>query len=358
MHLLRAQKDTPFDATSLPRPSRPRCPPTEECVGLTLKEFSALLKRDDFLGIGEGYWTRVIEGEERILKQASLALGLRKRIDGHAAGARGEKLSQYLLTGITSCHESTTTQEAIEKLRSGVYVMIREGFVRQELKELAGLKDTGVDFRRVLLVSDCFDGAMLREKGYMDHVVRRAINVGFSPTEAIKMATINPADYLGLRHLGAIAPLRHADILFLRDMKDISIEKVMANGEIVYSGNRYLRTVDPYPFPDNTRRTLSIGRFKEEDFRVKARKSENRIRVIDIVNETIMREMICTARVRDGYLQPDVEKDIIRAAVINRKTGKYGQGFIRGTGIKSGALATTSIWTPVTSWCWEATRRI
>ena len=96
--------------------------------------------------------------------------------------------------------------EALEKLRFGVYVMIREGFVRRELGELSKLKDVDVDRRRLILVSDTFDAVMLCEEGYLDSVVRRAIEYGFNPIEAIKMATINPADYYGLRHLGAIAP--------------------------------------------------------------------------------------------------------------------------------------------------------
>ena len=204
----------------------PVFPKLEGAVGITFSDFSNLLRRNDFLGIGEAYWTRMIEGDDRVLKQAALAISLRKTLEGHAAGARGNKLMQYLTTGITSCHESITADEAVEKLRYGVYVMIREGWVRKELKEVSALKDAGVDERRLILASDFFDPVMLAEEGYMDVIVRTAIGFGFDPMQALKMATINPADYWGLRNLGAIAPLRRADMLFMDDLAKVSIKKV------------------------------------------------------------------------------------------------------------------------------------
>ena len=210
----------------------PSFPALERAKSHSFRDFSNLLKRDDFLGIGEAYWTRLIEGDDRVLKQAALAISLRKTLEGHSAGARGNKLIQYVTTGITSCHESTTLEEALEKLRQGVYVMLREGWIRKELKELSALKDANVDERRLILVSDVFDPVMLAEEGYMDVIVRTAIELGFSPMQALKMATINPADYWGLRHLGAVAPLRYADILFIDDLAKVSVKQVMAERRI------------------------------------------------------------------------------------------------------------------------------
>ena len=99
-------------------PLTPPFPKMENALGLTLKQFALLLKREDFVGIGEAYWTRIVEGDERVLKQAALALSLNKRLDGHSSGARGKKLAEYIITGITSCHESVNVEEALEKLRS------------------------------------------------------------------------------------------------------------------------------------------------------------------------------------------------------------------------------------------------
>jgi adenine deaminase len=220
---IESTKGYPLKCYFVAPPLTPPFPKMEGAKGITFKEFSTLLKRDDFLGIGEAYWTRIVEGEDRILKQSALALSLGKRIDGHSAGARGKNLMQYLLTGVTSCHESILMDEVVEKLRFGIYVMIREGFVRQELPELHKIKDLGVDKRRVMLVSDFFDAVMLIKEGYLDSIARKAIGYGFTPMEAIKMVTINPADYLGLRHVGAIAPLRCADIVFLRDLQKVTV---------------------------------------------------------------------------------------------------------------------------------------
>jgi adenine deaminase len=323
----------------------PPFPKMESAAPFTLKEFSTLLKREDFLGIGESYWTRAVEGDNRILAQAALAQSLNKCLDGHSSGARGKRLTEYALTGITSCHESVSLDEAMEKLRLGMYVMIREGFVRKELPELSKLKDVKVDTRRVMMVSDTFDAPMLWNEGYMDSLVKKAIGYGFSPIDAIKMVTINPADYHHLRYLGAIAPLRFADILFLRNLKDVTIEKVMFNGEIVVAGKTFLKDIKPFVFPREMTGTITVNKLEENDFKVKARPGVNRIRVLHVANPTITRELVMDARVKGGYVEKDVENDVVPIAVVNRRQGKgMGKGFIKGTGIKEGAVATTLIW--------------
>jgi len=326
-------------------PMTPPFPKMEQAAPFTLKEFSILLKREDFLGIGEAYWTRAVEGDNRILAQATLAQSMNKCLDGHSSGARGKRLTEYVLTGITSCHESVSLDEAMEKLRLGMYVMIREGFVRKELPELYKLKDMKVDTRRIMMVSDVFDATMLWNEGYMDSLVKKAISYGFSPMEAIKMVTINPADYHRLRYLGAIAPLRFADILFLRNLEDVTIEKVMFNGEIVVAGKTFLKDIKPFVFPKEMTHTITVNKLEENDFRVKARPGVNRIRVLHVANPTITRELVMDVRVKDGYVEKDLENDVVPIAVINRRQGKgMGKGFIKGTGIKEGAVATTLIW--------------
>jgi adenine deaminase len=345
LSFLESTKGYPLKCFFVAPPLTPPWPKMEGSVGITFKEFSTLLKRDDFLGIGEAYWTRVVEGEDRILKQAALALSLNKRADGHSAGARGKRLVEYLLTGITSCHESIQMEEVMEKLRFGIHIMVREGFVRQELPELHKIKDIIADKRRVMLVSDFFDAVMLSNEGYLDSIVRKAVKYGFSPMEAIQMVTINPADYLGLRHLGAIAPLRYADILFLKDLEEVSITRVMANGQTVCADGEFIGKSPQFQYPEAVLRTIQTDKLTEKDFRIKARKGDNTIRVIQVANPTITREITYTPAVKDGYLEKNAGKDIIPLAVINRNKGKkMGKGFITGTGITDGAVATTIIW--------------
>jgi len=326
-------------------PLTPPFPEMEGSRGLTLREFGRFLKRDDVVGIGEAYWTRIVEGDERILKQAAMAIKANKKLDGHAAGAHNNRLIQYILTGITSCHESVTVEEVLEKLRFGLHVMIRQGFVRKELPELSKLKDIDIDTRRLILTSDVFDAVMLREEGYLDSIVRTAISYGFKPLDAIKMATINPADYYGLRHLGAIAPLRHADILFLHNLEDVSINQVMTNGEIVCQEGRFLKDIKPYDYPEAIRRTVKAHRCTADDLRVRAEGPSKTIRVIKVVNQTITQEITWKPVVRNGYVEKDLSADIIPVSVINRYDGsRQGKGFITGVGIKNGAIATTLIW--------------
>jgi len=326
-------------------PLTPPFPKMEGSDGLSLKEMKSILRREEFLGIGEAYWTRIVEGDERCLAQAAYAQTLRKELDGHSAGARGKNLIQYVLTGITSCHESVSIDEVLEKLGFGMYIMIREGWVRMELPELSKIKDLDVDKRRIMLVSDVFDAVMLYEDGYLDSIARKAIQYGFPPIEAIKMMTINPADYYGLRYLGAIAPLRHADILFMRDIRDVSIEKVMANGEIVWSDKKLLKTVKPHIYPDSVKNTITAGKIEEKDLKIKTRLQGPLVRVIEVANQTITREIHWEAQKKDGFLEKDLDGDIIPVAIINRRGGrKISKGFIKGTGIKSGAVATTLIW--------------
>ncbi|HNS15450.1 MAG TPA: adenine deaminase C-terminal domain-containing protein, partial [Syntrophorhabdaceae bacterium] len=211
--------------------------------------------------------------------------------------------------------------------------------------ELAKLKDHDVDKRRVMLVSDTFDPVMLCEEGYLDAVVRTAIRYGFTPMDAIKMATINPADYYGLRYLGAIAPLRYADILFLKSIEDVAIEKVMVGGEMVFEGGRFLKDIKPYEYPLSARQTISAAKCAEEDFKIKADPKRPEIRVIEVVNQTITREVRHRPSVLGGYLEKDLENDIIPVAVINRTNSRQrSNAFIKGTGIKNGALATTIVW--------------
>ncbi|MCX8023515.1 MAG: amidohydrolase family protein, partial [Syntrophorhabdaceae bacterium] len=338
-------KGYPVRCYFLAPPLVPPFPDLETSKGLSMRDFVSLLKREDFVGIGEAYWTRVVDGDDRILKQSTEAIRARKRLDGHSSGARGNKIVQYILTGITSCHESVTVEEALEKLRHGLYVMIREGFVRKELKELSGLKDYNIDKRRLIFVSDVFDPVMLVNEGYLDSIVRKAIQYGFEPIDAIKMVTINPAEYYGLRFLGAIAPFRYGDILFIDNLNDVRIKKAIFNGKLVYSDNEFKLPLPKNTYPEGMLNSLNLEKMEETEFLVKREGSKGKIRVEELINDTISKEYIWEPPIRDGIVQNDLEKDVISAAVIFRGNKKrMGKGFIKGTGIKEGAVATTLIW--------------
>ena len=155
------------------------------------RQLAELLQRDEVVGIGEGYWQEVVRRESNFPALSEESLRLRKRVEGHAAGCRAEKLAAYLAFGVSSCHESVNAEEALDKLRLGLWVMIREGSIRKELDEIARISDMPIDFRRLVLVTDGVDPRELTEKGYMGPVVQRAIDLGFDPVVAIQMATLN-----------------------------------------------------------------------------------------------------------------------------------------------------------------------
>ena len=160
-----------------------------------------------FWGWGKGFWQEVLRSETNFPALSAEALKLRKTVEGHAAGCRNRRLAAYLDYGVSSCHESVSAEEVVEKLRFGLCTMIREGSIRRELEAMVKIKDMGLDLRRVALVTDGADPRDLVEKGYLEHVVQRAIDAGFDPVLAIQMATLNVAEHFRLDGmLGGIAP--------------------------------------------------------------------------------------------------------------------------------------------------------
>ncbi len=178
---------------------------------MTPKEFSGLLKNPEVLGIGEASWPRVLGLDPRIMAGYPLAHHLNKTREGHAAGAREKNLVAYVAAGATSCHESTSPDEAIERLRLGMAVMVREGFVRSELKAVAPIARMGLDLNRLMLVSDVFHPAQLLQKKGMNDLLAQAVAFGFDPVTAVQTVTRNVADYFGLKDLGGIAPGKSAE---------------------------------------------------------------------------------------------------------------------------------------------------
>lgn len=175
--------------------------PSKNAGGISEKELELLLKRDDVLGLGEVYWQSVLHDPETILPLMNSALALGKTVEGHSAGAKEGKLSAYVGTGVSSCHEPINVEQALERLRMGVYVMAREGGVRKDLEAISKIKDMGVDLRRMVLVTDSVSPKFLIEKGGLEYVAQKAINLGFHPVDVIRMVTLNVAEHFGIDHM-------------------------------------------------------------------------------------------------------------------------------------------------------------
>ncbi|MFP4532351.1 MAG: adenine deaminase C-terminal domain-containing protein [Desulfobacterales bacterium] len=313
-------------------------------------DLESLLERTEILGLGESYWQGILQSPEAYLPAFQLTREHRKTLEGHSAGAGEKKLNAYAATGISSCHEPITPAEAIDRLRLGFYVMVREGSVRRDLEAIAEIKDAGVDLRRLVLVSDGLSPAELAKYGYMEHIVQKAIGCGFAPVDAIRMATLNVAEHFGVDdRVGAIAPGRYADMAIIPDMETISPELVISSGEIIARNGKALATAKSHVFSSKSRQTIRLHRRLEaKDFEINAapRKSAHTVRVIELVTDLVTRECLMELPAENGRIKiPDAD-NIQKIAAIDRAhtPGDMFVGLIKGLGLASGAFATSATW--------------
>ena len=317
---------------------------------LTVSDFRKLLREKEVVGLGEPSWAPVLEGDERILDFIAETIQAGKIVDGHTAGARDNKLQAYIATGISSCHEPITAEEVLERLRLGLFVLIREGEIRSELESIARIKDENIDLRRLILSTDGLGPRQYVTDGYMDFVVQKAIELGFNPIPAIQMATINVAQRFALDDfVGGIAPGKYADIVIIPDLTIIQPEYVISNGQVVAKNGQLLVEPREHTYPAAMQKTIHLNkRFEASDFAVPADSGRGRVRVrvIDQTTKLLTQEAIIELPVSDGLVPMDTGKDILKVAAIERTyvPGKHFVGFIRGMGLKHGAVANSIAW--------------
>ncbi len=322
----------------------PSCvPATEfETSGAVLRGFDLypLLREKWVLGLGEVMnFPGVLLEDEGLLDKITMTQD-RKRIDGHAPALTGKDLNAYVATGVTSDHESTTVEEVMEKLRLGMYAMIREGSVTKNLKDLLPAV-TCENSYRCMFVTDDRHPKDLMEQGHIDHMVKTAIKEGIAPVTAIRMATINTAQYFGIRDLGAIAPGYRADLVVVDGLKRFNIRKVFKNGKLV-AENGEMVVPKPKIAEPQLRSSINIKWLKPEDFDIPA--NGTKVRVINLVPDQIVtRASVEKAKIQDGKLVADVERDILKIAVVERHhaSDNIGYGVVRGFGLKKGAIASS-----------------
>ena len=234
---------------------RPQDPTLCNTATLTDAEFAAALADSRVYGLGEIVsWLRLMERDEELLGRVALALGSRRLIHGHTAGARDQKLCAVAALGIASCHEPIRFEDAIERLRLGYWTMLREGSLRQDLEaSLPRLVAAGVNLQRLVLVTDSMSVDDVDECGHMDHVVRRAISLGLAPLQAIQSVTLNAAACSGLEHeIGGIAPGRCADIVLIDDLRQCRVTQVLIGGKKVARQGVSEVKSDPIVLPQRT----------------------------------------------------------------------------------------------------------
>ena len=318
--------------------------------GISEDALQQLLKRDDIVGLGESYWQAVLQDPDELQPLFKHTLLAGKTLEGHSAGASEKKLTAYIANGISSCHEPINADQVLQRLRLGLHIMIREGAVRKDLEEIAQITKQGIDFRRLILVSDSITPVELMENGYMEHIVQKAIDCGFEPITAIQMATLNVAEHFSLDPLmGGIAPGRYADLVIIPDINTLDAQMVISGGSIIAENGKLLASPRKHTFAAESLRTIRLPRELEPgDFIIKAPADVNeiKVRVINMVTDLVTSEITVDFPVTDGRLAADAHKDIIKIAAIDRthNSAKRFTGLIQGFGLKSGAVACSAAW--------------
>jgi adenine deaminase len=318
--------------------------------GIHPDDLARLLDRDDILGLGETYWQAVFQTPDRILPAFEQTLQAGRVLEGHSAGAGGKKLCAYLAAGISSCHEPIDADQALERLRLGLYVMIREGSIRRDLAAIARIREKGVDTRRLVLVTDGVGPEDLVKNKGMAYVVQKAIDAGFTPAEAVQMATLNVAEHFSLDGMvGGIAPGRCADMVIIPDPGTITPETVISNGRIVFDKERMLVSPRKHLFSTACRHSIHLPRpLTTDDFAVTTGRSQNTatVRVMEMVTDLVTREALMPLPVKDRQVQSDRDQDLLKISAIDRTIapGTLFTGFIKGFRLKKGAIASSQAW--------------
>jgi adenine deaminase len=282
----------------------------------------------------------VLAGNPSLLDKLKIAGG--KIIDGHAPGLTGNDLSAYAAMGISSDHECSRLEEAREKLRLGMLIMVREGGLAKNMEALLPLV-TPQNLSRFVFCTDDRHPQNLIDEGHMNAVIKKAMRCGLDPVSAIRMCTINSAQHYGLDDLGAIAPGKIADMVVIDDFDNFNIDMVFKNGKLVARNGKLL----PYAVgairpSEPLRGSINIHWLKKEHFEIPAQKGRCRVMRI-LPGELITKEELVKPSVFDGKVVADTKRDILKIVVLDRHhaSGNVGLGLVRGFRLKRGAIASS-----------------
>jgi len=310
---------------------------------ISVSEMLEIIEYPEILGLGEVYWSRVVDGalEEDLNTLVAKARSLGKTVEGHGAGAKDGRLNAFVAYGVDSCHESINSEDVLARLRLGLATMIREGSIRRELETVVpDLTKLDIDLRRASLVSDDVWPHHLVKYGHMDYIVNKAIALGLNPIKAIQMATLNPAEHFHLdADLGGIAPGKCADLVVIPTIDKIDAQLVIIKGRLVARQGRLEIELPKEHHPVKFSQSLKLPTVAPEFFQITATGTSARARIIAMVTEIVNREVLLEMPVHNGIVQ--LRDDILKIAVIDRfeGTGCKALGFIKGYGLRQGAVA-------------------
>ncbi|MDD4083114.1 MAG: adenine deaminase [Sphaerochaetaceae bacterium] len=341
-YMLKASQDIPLNVFFM----IPSCVPATsfENSGAILKAEDIQKRMDNprILGLGEMMnYVGVVLNDEQVLKKILLSEEYGKITDGHSPGIEGTTLDAYTSAGIHTDHECDTPKELVERLRRGMYVMLRQGSAcKNVLNLLKGV--TNLNSQRCVFCTDDRQPASILFEGHINNNVKIAIADGLDPIIAISMATINAAECYNLNDRGAIAPGRRADFMIVNNLKDLNIEKVFTLGKCVAENNKYLVPVEKIK-PEKVSGRMQVAPLTVDSFAINLK--SKRVRCISIIpGSVVTNEEEATVKLdQKGNYQNQENQDIVKIGVIERhhKTGNKAFSLLTGYGLKNGAVATT-----------------
>lgn len=312
-------------------------------------EIEEIMKWDECVGLGEMMnFPGVLGSTDHAHGITGNTLKAGKIVTGHySLPETGKGLNAYIAAGIRCCHESTREEDALAKMRLGMYAMLREGSAWHDLKEVSkAVKNHEVDSRFAVLISDDTHPHTLLSQGHLDHIVRRAVEEGIDPVTAIQMVTINCAQCFQMDHeLGSITPGKCADMVLLNNLEDLKVTKVWIDGDLVAENGAMTRELAPYEYPEWATHSMHVGETITADtFKIPASAEEVTVRAIEVIPARVGSiERFITLKAQNGYLESDPAQDTLKTVVFERhhETGTKGVGFVKGFGIECGAMAST-----------------
>ena len=334
-----AVKNLPLDVYTMLPSCVPATPFETSGFDLNSYDLSLLIDKPWVLGIAEMMnFPGVLNLDKNVMAKLELAKSKDKRIDGHAPFLSSKDLCAYIASGVKSDHECTTPKEAIEKLRLGMYIMIREGTAAKDLEALIPvLKECNT--RKCIFVTDDRHPSDLKE--HINGMVRRSVEAGVNPIKAIQCASLNTAEYFGLKNLGAVAPGYKADLLIMPNLKTFKPDFVLKNGQIIVENGKLISELVDSETP-SMRGSVNVKWIEEDDFRIDAK--SNKVKAIQVIpHQLVTKSVISEIKIENGNAVSNIDTDTLKICVIerHRATGNIGKGFVKGFNLKSGAIAST-----------------
>jgi len=313
---------------------------------LSLSQEKSAVKHPHVLGLGEVFsWTKVTQREPKTMKSLSAMLECDCIINGHTAGISEKKLNAYVSSGILSCHEPINFDQVLERLRLGMWVMIREGSIRRDLKEIIPhILSHGTYLNRLMFCSDGLNPLDITKFGHIDHCIRESIKLGLKPIDAITMASKNNFDYYNMgKDLGGIAPGKLADILIFNDLKLFKPSKVFVGGKLVVSNGSIVTSVKKKTISPWIKKTVKLKKLSKNDFLIKSKKKDVLANTIFMQNEIITKIGSAELHSKNGYVSASFDSDIWKVAAFDRihGTNRHTIGFLENFGADIGAFAST-----------------